>query len=277
MFVANPTLSHRFTGKERDDETGLDYFLARYLSSPMGRFTSADAPFADQHASDPQSWNLYTYVRNNPLRYVDPTGRCSRDAQGGYWDRDDAGTYMFAGPCADGEITSEEDVLLSPMAQAFSAEMNRRAGASMQMIGTVIVGSTAVGVAGGLAIHAGGAAGLQQLSVAAGPAAYSALPQIGRKLDYLFGLARGSVHNVQRSTSMLGELQRVGLNDTAQARNHVRAHLGRVLNDASSIVSQTGNRTVRESFLMGPTGGIKLETVWEGTKLITMKVLGGGQ
>jgi RHS repeat-associated protein len=62
------------TGKERDAETGLDYFGARYVSSAQGRFTSPDAPFADQHVEDPQSWNLYAYVRNNPLRYVDPTG-----------------------------------------------------------------------------------------------------------------------------------------------------------------------------------------------------------
>jgi hypothetical protein len=40
----------------------------------MGRFTSPDKPFADQHIENPQSWNLYTYTLNNPLRYVDPNG-----------------------------------------------------------------------------------------------------------------------------------------------------------------------------------------------------------
>jgi len=68
------SLTQKFTGKERDAETGLDYFGARYMSAAQGRFTSPDAPFADQHVGDPQSWNLYAYVRNNPLRYVDPTG-----------------------------------------------------------------------------------------------------------------------------------------------------------------------------------------------------------
>jgi RHS repeat-associated protein len=65
----------RCTGKERDAESGLDYFGARYFSGPQGRFTSPDRPFADQHQEDPQSWNLYSYVRNNPLKYVDDTGR----------------------------------------------------------------------------------------------------------------------------------------------------------------------------------------------------------
>ena len=58
----------------RMQEVGLDYFGARYFSGAQGRFTSPDAPLLDQHILDPQSWNLYTYARNNPLRYVDPTG-----------------------------------------------------------------------------------------------------------------------------------------------------------------------------------------------------------
>ncbi len=64
----------KFTGKERDSESGLDYFGARYYGSALGRFTSADEPLIDQEAGDPQSWNLYGYVRNNPLKNVDPFG-----------------------------------------------------------------------------------------------------------------------------------------------------------------------------------------------------------
>lgn len=73
----------QFTGKERDAETGLDYFGARYLSAAQGRFTSPDAPFADQHAEDPQSWNLYGYVRNNPLAAVDADGEKCQSLSGG--------------------------------------------------------------------------------------------------------------------------------------------------------------------------------------------------
>ncbi len=67
-------MTEEFTGKERDAETGLDYFGARYMASAQGRFTSADAPLVDQSPGDPQSWNLYSYVRNNPLIFTDPTG-----------------------------------------------------------------------------------------------------------------------------------------------------------------------------------------------------------
>ena len=54
--------------KERDAETGLDYFGARYFSGAQGRFTGPGAPLADQEPDDPQSWNLYAYTRNDPLR-----------------------------------------------------------------------------------------------------------------------------------------------------------------------------------------------------------------
>jgi RHS repeat-associated protein len=74
---------HQFTGKERDLNNGLDYFGARYFASVQGRFTSPDVPFADQDVFDPQSWNLFIYVRNNPLSFVDPTGRSTHtDAYG---------------------------------------------------------------------------------------------------------------------------------------------------------------------------------------------------
>lgn len=80
-YTYDGTLScaSRFTGKERDTETGLDYFGARYYGSNMGRFIQSDLPFADWDFEDPQSLNLYGYVRNNPLRMVDPDGQ-------GAWD-----------------------------------------------------------------------------------------------------------------------------------------------------------------------------------------------
>jgi len=90
------TTRQKFTSKERDDESKLDYFLARYYSSAQGRFTSPDEfaggpdafwmfgsgdtekqalPYAD--ITDPQSLNKYAFCLNNPLRYVDPDGHQS--------------------------------------------------------------------------------------------------------------------------------------------------------------------------------------------------------
>jgi len=69
------TLTQKFTGKERDAGTGLDYFGARYFSAPQGRFTSVDPAMESADPSNPQSWNRYGYALNNPLKFVDRNGR----------------------------------------------------------------------------------------------------------------------------------------------------------------------------------------------------------
>jgi RHS repeat-associated protein len=80
-------------------ETGLDYFGARYFSAAQGRFTSPDP--VSGWPSEPQSWNRYAYGLNNPLRYIDPTGACSQDANGNFWDDDEkSSTFVSSGPCA---------------------------------------------------------------------------------------------------------------------------------------------------------------------------------
>jgi RHS repeat-associated protein len=63
-----------FTGQERDTETNLDNFKARYLASSLGRFMSPDPGNAGAFPNFPQSWNAYSYVLNNPLDLTDPTG-----------------------------------------------------------------------------------------------------------------------------------------------------------------------------------------------------------
>jgi RHS repeat-associated protein len=58
----------RYTGKERDDNSGLCYYGARYLAPWLARWINPDA------AGSIDGLNLYVYVGNNPLEYIDPTG-----------------------------------------------------------------------------------------------------------------------------------------------------------------------------------------------------------
>jgi RHS repeat-associated protein len=81
-------VGYKFTGKERDAESGLDYFGARYDASSMGRFMTPDPlPWAHwqngsraerrrflEFISNPQNFNMYSYVRNNPTTLTDPDG-----------------------------------------------------------------------------------------------------------------------------------------------------------------------------------------------------------
>jgi RHS repeat-associated protein len=85
LDTQSTTNHYKFTGKERDAESGLDYFGARYYASNMGRWMSPDwsakedpVPYAK--LDDPQSLNLYGYVGNNPLARADADGHCAEDA-----------------------------------------------------------------------------------------------------------------------------------------------------------------------------------------------------
>jgi RHS repeat-associated protein len=89
FFSAASNLISQSPGKERDAETGLDYFYARYYSSAQARFTSSDSP-SYANRKNPQSWNLYAYALNNPISFADADGheivcannseQCKKDA-----------------------------------------------------------------------------------------------------------------------------------------------------------------------------------------------------
>jgi RHS repeat-associated protein len=158
----------RSTGKERDAETGLDYFDIRYLSGAQGRFTSADP--MDGWQGDPQSWNKYAYARNNPLLYTDPSGmryticdtsgNCHDDYSDADFDKNLSGTSKN-GVIYDNDgnkigtyqRTSFDD--LSPMGNMFFNEMSNRRAESNGKIAIFGAASGATGVAGGVATATG--------------------------------------------------------------------------------------------------------------------------
>jgi RHS repeat-associated protein len=97
QFGSSDTVSQKFTGKERDSETSLDYFGARYYGAGMGRFLSADPyeivlrkrqgkTLSEQQSllnsfiMNPQAWNKYAYALEAPLHNIDLDGHCSAPA-----------------------------------------------------------------------------------------------------------------------------------------------------------------------------------------------------
>jgi RHS repeat-associated protein len=81
LNVAPDHLNQQFTSKERDIETGLDYSINRYYSYTQGRFTSVDPTLLSVQGVNPQTWNRYAYVTNNPLRFIDPLGLWELDPE----------------------------------------------------------------------------------------------------------------------------------------------------------------------------------------------------
>jgi len=101
------------------------------------------------------------------------------------------------------------------------------------------------------------------------------IPQVGNKLEYVFGKATGNLHNIQRSVDLQRKVNSIGIYDNENGRKIILDALSRTLNDKTSIKeSLRDGRTLRESLLVGPQGVLKMETIWDGEKLITVKILG---
>ena len=75
--IGDAKARYRYTGKEKDD-TGLYYYGARYYDDALGRFMAADSILPNVY--DPQQLNRFAYVRNNPIRLVDPDGHSSTES-----------------------------------------------------------------------------------------------------------------------------------------------------------------------------------------------------
>ncbi len=228
-------LAQQFTGKERDKESSLDYFGARYYSARLGRFVSPDAPFADQFASAPQSWNLYGYVRNSPLVAIDPNGRetqicglgtgeqtCEvvheniadrvRDdksfivAGGDIYLRDEdgaqgqrIGSFEYLGP--DGDLREE----VRDMASAIVA--NTETPVNALTIGAMAIPALAAGAAEVPSAAAAMRPAMETVAVAGSAASQHISQSALRTGDYLFGRRR----SVQSSRGLLnGRLPLIG-------------------------------------------------------------------
>ena len=190
-------LAYKFTGKERDSESGLDMFGARYYGSSLGRFMTpdwadkpTDVPYAD--FGDPQSLNLYGYVRNNPLSHADADGHCCDDEI-------DFGVGVlrgiassvsfgyFGAPKSTDSAASIAGELTGTGIVGATGEITKDAGTGTAAVGlvaeapslgtsTVVVGAGGLGIVAGTTLEAGAAANVARivtapLQMAGGPKA----------------------------------------------------------------------------------------------------------
>lgn len=141
-YSASDGVRQKFTQKERDNETGLDYFEARYYSSTQGRFTSVDPiNLTRERLIDPQQINLYQYTRNDPLNLLDPTGETID------FEKDKNGSLTKNGTYSQEEYEKYKDLLNKDPKKYASelATLNRLEGSKINYI----IGVTTKDVAGG--------------------------------------------------------------------------------------------------------------------------------
>jgi RHS repeat-associated protein len=108
------TVRGKFTGYEKDIESSLEFAQNRYYANKHGRFTTPDPLMASGKVWNPQSWNRYAYVGNNPLNITDPLGLEGDEDKKPWW-------YLPA-TCKPGEWCkpiygtdyTSEDQLISP-------------------------------------------------------------------------------------------------------------------------------------------------------------------
>ena len=300
MSGTTPT-DRRFTGQREVPAIGLYDYNARMYWPAAGRFVSADSIVP--RPGNPQAFNRYAYALNNPLRFTDPSGHSVDAPQPGcpscrktpasvmrkykYW------TYKKASPTK--AAWKQDKMVKTPWAQVapedrhyLQAEGITEGAYNDWVFGEknettemgLFLGSLVASVARLLPFLAKAAGSILTGACADGDCTNEMrfVPELGRKLDFVFGKATGSAHNIQRSLGMAQQMERIGLADTPASRALLVDHFAKVLNDPATIARvQENGRVVRESFLMGPYGGVKFETVWDGAYLITVKIYGGGR
>jgi len=99
------------------------------------------------------------------------------------------------------------------------------------------------------------------------------VPYLGSKLEFIFGNATGNKNHIERSLAMELQLNSIGIFDDAKGKKLVLDNLSNAFDDSSSIRETKENgRVVRTSVLKGPNGELKVESVWDKEKLISVKL-----
>ncbi len=243
--------SRRFTGKERDAETGFDYFGARYYRAASGRFMTVDPNHVGGDIFDPQSWNAYGYARNNPLRYVDPDGQKYEVCSGGSCGTvSDLGWERIAGnPGAgislrDGWIIATVNGQQQVVGYYRQTEVDPTFASLLQGIGNRaapgVNGALALGAAttalpllaiGGGAVVAGGGSALTSLAIGGAPL----LPAVPGAVAKLQGIGL----TIQQASEIVTNPASQRLIDRANSNN-------------INVIKQVGDRLVR--ITLDPTG-----------------------
>jgi RHS repeat-associated protein len=323
-----------YTGYAYDPILSLYYAKARFYDYTDKRFVEVDPVKGNIY--NPQTLVQYTYVLDNPLKYIDPTGTMSwtqiDDLIGGMYDgilQDFKDTLASLADVVNvakdliiaiwKKVVTIDDILYAVVEDYVYVVQNadivltnkKASNEEVHEYGKVL-GAVIIGLIG-MPVNAGGAIAKKLPGLAKrldkfaemrcntnlqnsanelvkmnmGPEAKRAFEThalegagravIGNKLEYVFGNATGTIHNIERSADMERQLNRIGIFDNAEGRSIVQRHLEEAFENTTNGVVQTNGRTMKESLLVAPNGIVKVQSIWEGNNLITVEIFGGGR
>jgi RHS repeat-associated protein len=313
----------KFTTYDRDANY-WDEAQARQYHGFWSRFAQPDPYDGSYSPTNPQSFNRYAYVQNDPVNFVDPSGlEMCVDAWcggGGYWGpRSFGGNLWGNDPHPGGGNIAARDhertvaVAVTRFFKGLPKEYNYIGGLSwgywgedsgdvmrhftatfsveaLNYLTITLSGRFAFDISGTLwGVH-GEAFGEGSTEIDWNAQLMMAAPfagilrnsageveaQIGSKLEYLFGKATGE-KNLARTVDMLKKMQGIGIFDTVANRAYLQGYFNSVLRNSANVVFRQANgTTVRESLLMGPSGGLKMTSFWQGDRLMSFILYGGG-
>jgi hypothetical protein len=225
---------------------------ARYYNGAAGRFLSVDAWMdLKKTIPNPQMWNRYAYVVNNPIHYTDPDGREHVNEPG------------FTKP-----LSEANDWSLHPsVSWAFNAE-----GFLLSLAADEFIIGPAVGkVFGAVGRFAGRVLGKSGEAAEAGATAELSF---GRKLDFLFdrNIDQAVASNAKRAAGNAAAMRNAGIADTAANRALIAQRMSAAARDSATIIARNGERTTHQIFIMGNNSskGVLIEFVQDGQKVITL-------
>jgi RHS repeat-associated protein len=129
-FVVSDGVRQKFTGYERDSESGLDFAKSRYYSSNQGRFTSVDPLMPSAILVNPQTFNRYSYVTNSPVNLIDPSGLWGIIPVEGCI----GGAVTFQSLLSDGQATKPEQQPKAPLRSSQSRIAQTPTGVTVEVV-----------------------------------------------------------------------------------------------------------------------------------------------
>jgi len=288
---------------EYTDPSGLVYLRARYMNPSLGMFLSRD-PF-EGVMERIMSRNGYTYVEGNPINLSDPSGEnpfaaaialaanpfalaagaavlglaCAatpacRNAVSDYLEKTFRDTDDYVNKCITDVREELEEIFKPEIIEAvhdlYSQPLTNPGlsrplpPALLPLVPPILPPFVEIFPA------------IPPIVIS--PIIYSSIPDIGRKLEYLFGNATSNQHNIDRSIQMERQLNSIGIFDNENGRLYINEVLNNTVNNPNNIVgTQENGRIVRETLLAGPDGFLKMETIWDGDRLITFNLFGTGR